>query len=163
MTAQGTDEQAPAAQRSPRQPSQPSLKARALRLLAGREHSRAELERKLAPHEAEPGQLASALDELQAKGLINPQRVLDSVVHRRSARFGAARIAQELAAKGLAPEAVAQALQDLQGSELDRARAIWTRKFHEPSAQPKEQARQIRFLLSRGFSAEVARKVTAGH
>ena len=42
-----------------------SLKGRALRLLAGREHSRAELERKLAAHETEPGELARALDELQ--------------------------------------------------------------------------------------------------
>jgi regulatory protein len=47
----------------------PSLKGRALRLLAQREHSRAELLRKLAAHEEWPGELAQALDELQAKGL----------------------------------------------------------------------------------------------
>ena len=39
---------------------QPSLKGRALRLLSQREHSRAELERKLAPHEEVPGELAKA-------------------------------------------------------------------------------------------------------
>ena len=55
-----------------------SLKGRALRLLSGREHSRAELERKLAPHETEPGQLRRVLDELQAKDFINEQRVVDS-------------------------------------------------------------------------------------
>ncbi len=60
MAAQGSDDTAPAAQRAPG-PAQPSIKARALRLLAGREHSRAELERKLAPHEQAPGQLAQAL------------------------------------------------------------------------------------------------------
>ena len=52
-----------------------SLKGRALRLLSGREHSRAELERKLASREEEPGQLHRVLDELQAKGFIDHQRV----------------------------------------------------------------------------------------
>ena len=66
-----------------------SLKGRALRLLSGREHSRQELERKLASHEAEPGEMQRALDELQAKGFIDEQRVVDSVVHRRSGRLGA--------------------------------------------------------------------------
>ena len=51
-----------------------SLKGRALRLLTGREHSRAELERKLAVHEEEPGQLAKVLDELQAKDFISESR-----------------------------------------------------------------------------------------
>eukprot|EP01136_Pigoraptor_vietnamica_P033135 Opistho-1_new@95721 len=98
-----------------------SLKGRALRLLAGREHSRAELQRKLSPHETEPGELARALDELEAKGFINEQRVLESVVHRRSARLGAARVRQELQAKGLDPQAVAQAVAGLQDSEEARA------------------------------------------
>ena len=48
-----------------------SLKGRALRLLSGREHSRAELERKLAAHEQEPGQLKRVLDELQTRDFIN--------------------------------------------------------------------------------------------
>src|SRR5512141_3524012 len=106
-----------------------SLKGRALRLLSGREHSRAELERKLAQHEEEPGQLRRVLDELQAKDFINEQRVVDSVLHRRAPRLGAARIRQELQAKGLAPEAVAEAVACLQSTEPQRAREIWARKF----------------------------------
>ena len=106
--------------------------------------------------------MASALDELQAKGFINPPRVLDSVVHRRSARYGAARIEHELMGKGLDPQAISEAMSALQGSELERARAIWSRKFGEPSQEIKEQARQMRFLLARGFSSEVAKKVTRG-
>ena len=91
-----------------------SLKGRALRLLSAREYSRAELERKLRAHEEAPGELARALDELQAKGFINEQRVLESVLHRRAARLGASRIRQELNDKGLAPEAVQQAVAQLQ-------------------------------------------------
>ena len=89
---------------------QPSLKGRALRLLSQREHSRTELERKLAQHEEVPGELAKALDELQARDFINDARAVESVVHRRAAKLGAARVKQELAAKGLSGEAVAAAL-----------------------------------------------------
>ena len=137
-----------------------SLKGRALRLLAGREHSRSELERKLAPHEDEPGQLGPVLDELQAKGLISEARVIESVIHRRAARFGAARIRQELSGKGLDAQAVAQALDGLRASEFERAREVWARKFGgEIATDPREKARQMRFLMTRGFSAEVVRKV----
>ena len=103
----------------------PILKSRALRLLATREHSRAELQRKLGPFEETAGSLAATLDELQAKGFISEDRVLESTVHRRSAKFGASRIRQELQAKGLAPEAVAQAVGQLRPSELTRAREVW--------------------------------------
>ena len=140
----------------------PSLKGRALRLLGQREHSRAELERKLRPHEETPGELSSALDELQAKGFINEQRVLESVVFRRAPRLGAMRVRQELQAKGLAPEVIAQAVSDLQGSEVDRAREVWRRKFGEPAADPSTRAKHMRFLASRGFGAEAIRRVVKG-
>ena len=78
-----------------------SLKGRALRALAGREHSRAELQRKLASFEAEPGELAKVLDELCAKDFINEQRVADSLAYRRGAKLGTARVVQELKAKGV--------------------------------------------------------------
>ncbi len=141
---------------------EPTLKGRALRLLSQREHSRLELERKLAEHEAEPGQLAKALDELQARGFISEERVIESVVHRRASKLGTSRIRQELATKGLAGEAVAEALENLRTTELARAREVWGRKFGSPAIDPKEKARQIRFLVSRGFPTEVVRKVVQG-
>ncbi len=139
-----------------------SLKGRALRLLAGREHSRAELEKKLRTHEAEPGELQRALDELQAKGFINEQRVVDSVLHRRAARLGAGRVKQELQAKGISAEAVAEAVDSLRGTELERAREVWRKKFGEPAADPAGRAKQMRFLASRGFGAEAIRRVVQG-
>ena len=146
----------------PKPALQPSLKARALRLLSQREHSRLELERKLAEHETEPGQLAKALDALQAKGFISEERVIESVIHRRAGKLGTTRVRQELAAKGLSGEVVAEALEQLRGTELERAREVWRRKFGEPATDPKDKARQIRFLVSRGFAAEVVRKVVQG-
>ena len=139
-----------------------SIKGRALRLLGAREHSRAELERKLAAHEEEPGQLRQALDELQAKGFISEERVAESVVHRRAPRMGAARIHQELKGKGLSPDLMASTLQQLRATELDRATEVWRKKFGELPANPAERARQMRFLASRGFGAEVTARVLAG-
>lgn len=139
-----------------------SLKGRALRLLAAREHSRRELERKLAPHEAEPGQLKTALDELQARGFIDEQRVVDSLVHRRAGRLGAGRIRQELQAKGLDAERVALAVASLQASEVERAREVWRRKFGVLPADAAQRAKQARFLLARGFGGEVVRRVLGG-
>jgi regulatory protein len=136
-----------------------SLKGRALRLLAGREHSRQELERKLASHEQEPGQLKTALDELQAKGFIDEQRVVDSVLHRRSQRLGAGRIRQELQAKGVDADRVALAMASLKATELERAREVWRRKFGARPKDASEHARQARFLAARGFAGDVVRRV----
>jgi regulatory protein len=139
-----------------------SLKGRALRLLAGREHSRAELEKKLAAHEEAPGELRRALDELQAKGFISEQRVVDSVIHRRAARLGAGRVRRELLAKGIGTEAVAEAVKALRSTEVERAREVWRKKFGQPAADPAGRTRQMRFLASRGFGAEAIRRVVRG-
>ena len=142
--------------------SQPSLKGRALRLLSGREHSRAELERKLKSYEEEPGSLAQALDELQAKGFISEQRVIESVVHRRAAKLGTARIKQELQGKGLDPAAVSAALVGLKATEHERALAVWRKKFGAPPLDAPAAAKQMRFLAARGFGGDVIRRVVGG-
>jgi regulatory protein len=141
---------------------QSSLKGRALRLLSGREHSRAELERKLQRFEEEPGSLALALDELQAKGFISEQRVVESVVNRRSAKLGAQRIRQELQAKGLDPQMVSDAVAALRGTELARAQAVWLKKFGAVAEDAAAAARQVRFLAARGFSGDAIRRVVKG-
>lgn len=138
-----------------------SLKGRALRYLAAREHSRSELERKLAPFEETPGQLAQVLDDLQAKDFISEARVVESVIHRRAGRFGASRIRHELLNKGLDTERVADAVDALKSTELERARDIWRRKFGEPAPDAAGHAKQMRFLAARGFSGDVIRRVVS--
>ena len=141
----------------------PSLKGRALRLLSNREHSRKELERKLAPHEETPGELQQALDELQAKGFISDERAAESVLHRRASRLGIGRLRQELQAKGLDATLVAATLASLQGTELERAREVWVRRYGGALPQDAaERARQSRFLAARGFGGQVIHKVLAG-
>jgi regulatory protein len=136
-----------------------SLKGRALKLLAGREYSRLELERKLAAREPEPGELKQALDELQAKGFLDEQRVVDSIVHRRGGRLGAGRIRQELQAKGIDAERVAVAVASLNATEFERAREVWRRRFGVLPQDAAERAWEGRFLAARGFSGEVVRRV----
>ncbi len=138
-----------------------SLKGRALRLLGNREYSRTELQRKLASFEEVPGSLADVLDDLQAKGVISGQRVLESVVNRRAGKLGAARIGQELRSKGLEPQAVTDAVAALLASEFERAQAVWSKKFANVSGDTKDYARQARFLAARGFSGDVIRRVLA--
>ena len=144
-----------------------SLKGRALRFLAAREHSRSELQRKLAAHAQTPEQLVQVLDELQAKDFISQARVVASVVNRRQAKLGASRIKRELLDKGVDKQAVAQAVLALQMSELERARELWQKKFAAKSNdQPPDrtaQAKQMRFLAARGFSSDVIRRVIAWH
>jgi len=141
-----------------------SLKGRALRLLSGREQSRIELERKLAAHEEQPGQLAAVLDELEAKDFISATRVIESVINRRQARLGASRIKRELQGKGIDAEAVAEAMNGLKATELERAREVWRKKFDsktDAATSPADKAKQMRFLAARGFGADAIRRVVA--
>ena len=136
-----------------------SLKGRALRYLSAREHSRGELGRKLARHSEDADEIERVLDELTARGWLSAERFVESVVHRRAERFGAARIRQELQQHGIDHAQAATALDALRHSEPERARAIWQRRFGAPPATPAEKAKQMRFLAGRGFSTEVIRRV----
>jgi len=142
-----------------------SLKGRALRHLARREHSRAELERKLRPYvEDEPDasaaeQLRKVLDELVARGLLSDARAAESVLAGAGRRLGSRRIAQTLQAKGLAPELVLDTLAKARASEFERAWDVWRRRFGAAPADLAERARQSRFLAGRGFDGDVIRRV----
>lgn len=143
----------------------PSVKGRALRWLAQREHSRAELERKLAPLVADTpeasaaAQIAAALDDLAARGLLSETRVAESVLASHASRYGTRRLKQTLQAKGLEPALVAATLQQARGTELERARDIWRRRFGAPAADAAGRARQMRFLAGRGFESDVIRRI----
>lgn len=147
-------EESPKRARRPR-----SLRARALSLLARREHSRLELRRKLAPHAESPEQLDTVLDTLESQGLLSNERFADSVVNRRAARFGAARIRQELREHELPAELVSEHLAELDRSEYERARQVWARRFGRPPVDLPDRMRQARFLAARGFRADVVRRV----
>ena len=139
-----------------------SLTGRALKYLSQREHSRLELERKLAPHVEEGEDLGAVLDALEAKNFINPERVAQSVVYRRGSKLGTARVVQELRSKGLDDDTVRAAAEQLRETEHARAWDIWQRKFGTPPSTPQERMKHMRFLASRGFGGDVVNKVLRG-
>jgi len=140
---------------------QPSLKGRALRLLAQREHSRSELEAKLARHVQDGDDLSTLLDALEAKGFISAERVVESLLHRRAPLLGAQRVMLELRSKGLDDALVRAAGDQLADTEWERACAVWQKRFGNAPAPAtyQEQVRQMRFLAARGFAADVVRRV----
>ena len=139
-----------------------SLRARALRLLARREHARAELAKKLSVHAEDPAEIERVLDELETRGWLSERRVVEQRVHTLRARFGIRRIERDLLAKGVSAEAVAAALPDLKSGELEAARAVWARKFDRPPRTAAERARQARFLQGRGFDLDVIFRIIKG-
>jgi regulatory protein len=146
-----------------------TLRERAMRCLARREHSRAELARKLGGlvESAEDVEtLAALLDDLTARGFLSDERYAEIRVSARCARFGNTRLAHELRTQGVAEEVVTETLaaNDREFSEFARALQVWQRKFDSlPTAsEHKERARQTRFLLYRGFSGEIIQRVLRG-
>ena len=140
-----------------------TLRERALRLLARREYARAELARKLAPHAESPEEIDALLDDLSVRRLLSDERYAEMRMNARGARFGNARLAYELRQQGVSEELVVAALATGE-DELTRAWQVWLRKFGgktEPS-DAAERTRQMRFMMSRGFSGETIRRVLRG-
>ena len=136
-----------------------SLLARALGHLARREHTRLQLQRRLAPFAESAQELEQLLERLQKEKLLSNARFADVIARRRAERFGAARIAQELKQNGVEPDLLSSVLAPLKETELARAQALWQRKFGQAPAGAPERARQMRFMRQRGFTADIVRRV----
>jgi regulatory protein len=134
--------------------SEPSLRARALRYLARREHSREELRRKLAGFVAEGEDLEAVLDEMAAKGWLSDARFAEHAIRARARRFGPLKLAQHLRERGLDEEAIAAGFHAAGEEGVASIEAVWRSRFHAPAADERERVRQIRFLQGRGFALE---------
>ena len=133
------------------------LRQRAIRLLARREHTRAELARKLAAH-GTPDEIELVLNELAISGLQSDARFAESYLRSQAGRLGAARLRQTLRTKGVGAEVIEAHVIDLP-DELNRSREVWQKKFALPPTDAREWAKQARFLQGRGFSVEIIRKL----
>lgn len=137
------------------------LYQRAVRLLARREHTRAELARKLAAH-GTPEEIDTVLNELAASGLQSDARFAESYLRGQATKLGVARLRQTLRTKGVSAEIIADHVANLSNEfpdELARARALWQKKFSAPPADRNEWVKQARFLQGRGFAVEIIRKL----
>jgi regulatory protein len=136
-----------------------SLRERALAMLARREHTRAEMTRKLSPHCESPEQLEQLLDALVARGWLSETRFAESRANMLAPKFGSRKIEYDLRSRGVSAEVVDQSVERALAQELENCRSVWLRKFGELPQSPVERGRQMRFLAGRGFSAEAVRQV----
>jgi regulatory protein len=136
-----------------------SLKGRALKFLAQREHSRIELERKLGRFCDDANELERVLDALQRDGFLSDERFAQSLARRRSSKLGVRAVAYELGEHRLSAPLKAEVLADLKASEPARLRALWQRRFGTTPASPEDYARQSRFFLARGFEPSLIHRL----
>jgi regulatory protein len=136
-----------------------SLREQALACLARREHSRAELTRKLGQAGHPPEEIPPLLDEFESKNWLSDRRFAESYVADHRARSGPVKLAYELRLRGLDEHLIEAVLAETRASELERAREIWRKKFGARPIDSQGKARQMRFLQSRGFNSATIRKI----
>ena len=135
------------------------LRERALAMLARREHTRAEMARKLSPHSESPEQVEQLLDALAARGWLSEARFAESRANALGRKFGSRKIEHDLRSRGVSAEVVEQTVEKALTQELENCRAAWQRKFGVLPHSAAERGRQMRFLAGRGFSADAVRQV----
>ena len=138
-----------------------SLRSRALSFLARREHSRAELHRKLSAHALDGEDVDALLDELAMKGWLSDARYAEQTIRSKARRFGPRKLAWELRAKGVDEDSIAAGLRAAGIDGVSSIEAVWKSRFRAMPANDREKARQVRFLVGRGFASEEALRFLA--
>ena len=125
-----------------------------MRFLARREHSRAELRRKLAPRVAEGDDLEAVLDDLAKRGWLSDVRFAELAARAKARRFGPAKVAHYLRSRGVDDESIAAGVAAAGVEACASMQSIWASRFKSMPADEKERARQVRFLQGRGFALD---------
>ena len=133
---------------------QPTLMAQAMRFLARREHSRAELRRKLAPRVAEGEDLEAVLDDLAQRGWLSDVRFAELTARAKARRFGPLKLAHYLKGRGVDEAAIAAGIRAAGEDAVADIESIWRSRFHAAAGDDKGRARQVRFLQGRGFALD---------
>lgn len=137
-----------------------SLKTAAVRLLARREYSRAELHARLIARGATRDDVERVLDQLEQSGYLSDARFAQALIAQKAGRYGKRAIAHQLRQKQVAPAAADEALASMAVTdEIADATALWQRRFGVPPKDEREKARQVRFLQARGYTITIALKV----
>jgi regulatory protein len=141
-------------------PSAP-IEGLALKLLAVREHSRLELERKLRVRGFDGDLVDAVIERLTRSGAIDEARMAELYVSERAGKgFGPLRIRAELAERGLAEDLFSPYLHAMEGLWPEYLAAAHDRRFGAgPPADRSDYAKRGRFLERRGFPAGMIRRV----
>jgi regulatory protein len=141
----------------------PSLMGRALRYLSRREHSRQELRKKLLPYAESDIELDELMTKLEAQSWLSDERFAESLVRRKSERYGSLKIVEELKQQGIQGDSLIEIKERLKVSDAMRAWELWQRKFDSMvTKDPKEKSKQMRYLVSKGFPLSVVTRIVDG-
>ena len=166
------------------QKSEVNLLAKAVAILSRRECSEKELRQRLQRYTDDMGAINAVVSRLQRENWQSDERFVESFVQSREQRWGNQKIFHALSQHDLDSEQLSELKEELKDSEYQRAREVWIRRFGDKygvslygtetsgddeflseteqqsfEEQAKEKAKQLRFLASRGFSADVVYKV----
>jgi regulatory protein len=153
--------------RAPKPPEDPAsgeaARGKAMRLLARRDYPSKLLRSRLGEAGFEAGAVEEAVTDLEDQRYVNDERYVESAVAGRAARGqGPIRIALELIRQGCPKELVEAYVVRDDPHWSDSAIALRQRRFGRGApGQAKERARQVRFLLQRGFSSAHVRAALA--
>nr|VFJ44231.1 MAG: regulatory protein [Candidatus Kentron sp. DK]VFJ64435.1 MAG: regulatory protein [Candidatus Kentron sp. DK] len=141
--------------------SEEAIRQKALALLARREHSARELSRKLTAKGAEPEVAAQVVERLRQENLLSDERFAEGFAHQRiEAGYGPIRIRHELREHGIEGDTIDRYLPRDEEEWRERISKARNKRFGEETpADYRERARQVRFLLYRGFDGEGIRAV----
>ncbi len=138
-----------------------NLKAKAIDFLSRRDYSYSELYNKLKKYSTDLDAIKSVVDEMVNHKYLNEERFVENFIYSKSKKYGGLKVKQLLQNKVNDQALINELYQQAEIDEFAVARQIWERKFnHEIATTPKDRAKQIRFMLSRGFSLDLIFKLT---
>lgn len=131
------------------------IKKECLRLLTRRDHSRKEMQDKLAVKGYNLSQVSQVIDELTRQSWQDDTRYAESYARMRSHKgFGPVRIAFELRQQGIAADVVEKIVYSTPDDWAALLAQVYSKKYPRTDAMDSnEQAKRFRFLLQRGFSS----------
>lgn len=137
------------------------VRAKAMDLLARREHSRLELRQKLIQRGYPPAQIDPVLDRLAEERLLDEGRYAELYASTRADKgYGPLRIARELRERGVPDEQVTASLAALETFWLPKLRELHRKRFKSRiPADAAERMRQIRVLRQHGFTLDQIKRL----
>ena len=135
--------------------------ARALTILARREHGIQELCNKLIRKGCPDSVVQDVVAGLATERLVSDRRFTEDLVRvRRNRGYGPVRIEQELRAKRVAPDVIEHWCESAGEDWIELLREVRRKKYGaRPPRTLAERAKQARFLHSRGFTHEQIHRV----
>ena len=125
-------------------------------MLTRRDYSCYEISQKLRAKGYQADEIKSVITELTQSQLINEARFVENYIYwRRNKGYGPQRIRQELQARGIDMEMIAEHLKITDNAWFAEVRKVWQKHFRGKMPEDfQNRAKQMRFLQYRGFTRE---------